>query len=126
MITCEEAKEYLRINIDDDDNLINEIIVGGYDYLRDAIDDFDEIYEQNETFARKCDLFVKTKWIPPNYDNREGMEFGADKLSYTARSLLTQLSLYTIKKVKNLETENCMLRQKIKELERKVGESNEG
>lgn len=94
MIDVDEVKEYLRINTDDDDNFINEIITTGYDYLRDAVDDFDDIYEQNETFARKSDLFVKTKWIPNEYDNREGMQVGANELNYSARSLLTQLSLY--------------------------------
>lgn len=103
MITVDEVKEYLRINHDDDDALIEEFIIAGYDYLRDAVDDFDDIYKENQTFARKADLFVKTKWLPNEYDNREGMQSGGESLNYAARSLLTQLSLYR-KEVDNSES----------------------
>lgn len=56
---------------------------------------FHELYGSNESFAKLADYFVKTQWCPTAYDNREGMLAGNVQLSYTARSIITQLQLYT-------------------------------
>ena len=59
MVTVADVKEYLRIPCDDEDVFIQSIIEAGYDYLQDAVDDFDKLYQSNERFARKADYFVK-------------------------------------------------------------------
>ena len=41
MITASDVKNYLRIDYTNDDALITSAIQAGYDYLTDAIDDFD-------------------------------------------------------------------------------------
>lgn len=96
MISVENAKEYLRIPAEqtDEDAFVNSIIQDGYDYLRDAVDDFDEIYAENEVFARKADRYVLHFHLPTAYDEREGLGAGAECMSYSARALMTQLSLY--------------------------------
>lgn len=96
MITADHVKDYLRIPLEqtDEDAFIESIIQDGYDYLRDAVDDFDEIYEENSIFQRKADRFVLHFHVPTAYDEREGMGAGAKEMSYAARSLITQLSLY--------------------------------
>ena len=96
MISTEEAKQYLRIPYNDDDQFLESIIEAGYAYLRDAVDDFDAIYAQNETFSIKADLWVKTMWLPEAYDNREGMTAGNPSMGYVSRALITQLSLYKV------------------------------
>lgn len=96
MITNEQVKDYLRIPIEDmsEDVFLDTIIQLGYDYLKDAMDDFQDIYESNETFKRKADYWVLTMWCPMAYDEREGMTAGGENLGYTARSLLMQLQMY--------------------------------
>ena len=40
-LTLNEAKNYLRIDYDDDDLWLQSLLVATVDYLKDAIDDFD-------------------------------------------------------------------------------------
>lgn len=94
MITAEQVKEYLRIPYADDDSFIERIIKQGYDYLKDAIDDYETLYAENITFSGKCDMWVLTHWIPGAYDQREGMFTGKPEMDYAARAMLTQLQLY--------------------------------
>ncbi len=96
MITAADVKNYLRIDYTDDDALIASAITAGYDYLADAIEHYSELYSSNAVFARKADSWVLCHWMPPMYDQREGMFTGrASAMDYPARALLTQLQLYT-------------------------------
>ena len=104
MITASDVKNYLRIDYTDDDALIERAITTGYDYLADAIDDYAQLYVSNEAFARKADSWVLTCWVPPMYDQREGMFTGkASVMDYAARALLTQLQLYTYTEITETE-----------------------
>jgi hypothetical protein len=96
MIVLADVKDYLRIpqDLTEDDVFLNTIIEDGYDYLRDAVDDFDEIYNGNELFARKADRWVLNFHCPTAYEEREGMGSGAKEMGYASRALITQLSLY--------------------------------
>ena len=95
MVALTEIKEYLRIPYDYEDTFIQAIINAGYIYLENAVEYYHELYESNESFSKLADYFVKTQWCPTAYDNREGMLDGNVQLSYTARSIITQLQLYT-------------------------------
>lgn len=97
MVELAEVKEYLRIPYDDEDTFIQAVIDAGYIYLENAVEYYHELYESNESFSKLADYFVKTQWCPTAYDNREGMLAGNIQLSYTARSIITQLQLYTYK-----------------------------
>ncbi len=102
MIQASDVKAYLRIDYADDDNFIADIIQTGYDYLADAIDNFSELYETDTVFSRKADMWVKTQWCPPMYDQREGMLTDKDTgLNYTARAMLTQLQMYKVEEETN-------------------------
>ena len=97
MVELAEVKEYLRIPYDDEDTFIQAVIDAGYIYLENAVEYYHELYESNESFSKLADYFVKTQWCPTAFDNREGMLAGNVQLSYTARSIITQLQLYTYK-----------------------------
>lgn len=97
MISKEEAKRYLRIPYDDDDEFIEIAIQLGYDYLETAVDDFKKKYDTYEAFARKADYWVLTFWFPTAYEEREGVTSGAPAMGYVARSLLMQLQFFTEK-----------------------------
>lgn len=94
MININQAKDYLRIPHKEDDRYIESAIRQGYSYLRDAVDDFDEIYTKGSVFSDKCDMWVLTQWMPNAYDRREGMLTGVVTMDYTARAMLTQLQMY--------------------------------
>ena len=94
MISINQAKAYLRIPYKEDDSYIVSAIIQGYSYLRDAVDDFDEIYTKDSVFSDKCDMWVLTQWMPNAYDRREGMLTGVVTMDYTARAMLTQLQMY--------------------------------
>ena len=95
MIQTSDVKAYMRIDYADDDNFIADIIQTGYDYLADAIENFSELYAEDDVFSRKADMWVKTQWCPPMYDQREGMLTDrSSNLNYAARAMLTQLQMY--------------------------------
>ena len=94
MISINQARDYLRISYKEDDGYIYSAISQGYSYLRDAVDDFDEIYTKDSVFSDKCDMWVLTQWMPNAYDRREGMLAGVVTMDYTARAMLTQLQMY--------------------------------
>lgn len=94
LVTVEEAKDYLNIPDDFQDSMIAGMLQNGYDYLENAVDDFNKLYENNAVFARQADSFVKFHWFPVQYDQREGMCSNDPSLNYAARSLLTQLQMY--------------------------------
>lgn len=86
-LTLNEAKNYLRIDYDDDDLWLQSLLVATVDYLRDAIDDFDTKVTK-EKFIKRAKILacvLLQEW----YDNREQRE--SKDLSYTSRSLMLQL-----------------------------------
>ena len=87
ILTLEEAKNYLRIDYDEDDSLLQSLMTATVDYLRDAIDDFDKKVTK-EKFIKRAKILacvLLQEW----YDNREQRE--SKDLSYTSRSLMLQL-----------------------------------
>ena len=89
ILTLEEAKNYLRIDYNEDDTLLQSLMIAAIDYLKDAINDFDKKVTK-EKFIKRAKIIIcvlMQDW----YDNREQKE--SKDLSYTARSLLTQLQV---------------------------------
>ena len=87
ILTLEEAKNYLRIDYDEDDSLLQSLMTVTVDYLRDAIDDFDTKVTK-EKFIKRAKILacvLLQEW----YDNREQRE--SKDLSYISRSLMLQL-----------------------------------
>lgn len=89
ILTLEEAKNYLRIDYYDDDLLLQSLLVATMDYLRDAINDFDK-KATKEKFIKRAKILACVL-VQDWYDNREQKE--SKDLTYTARSLLTQLQV---------------------------------
>lgn len=88
-LTLNEAKNYLRIDYDDDDLWLQSLLVATVDYLKDAIDDFDVKVEKDKfkSRAKIIALVLLQDW----YDNREHSE--SKDLTYTIRSMITQLQV---------------------------------
>lgn len=95
MLTTDECRDYLNIPNGMDEQLLAQAIQCGYDYLTDAIDDFDALYTENELFKRRADAWVKFYYVPDTYDQREGAYDGTRlEMNRPARAALTQLQLY--------------------------------
>lgn len=90
LLTIEEAKLFLRVDYDDEDNLIDLLINNAEIYLKDAIDDYDSKIS-NENFKNKAKLAMLVL-ISNWYDNRDFTEFKVDeKVRYTIQSLIQQM-----------------------------------
>lgn len=94
MVTTADVMAYLNIP-EDSSGLLQAMIDSGYDYIRDAVDDYDDIYGSNEQFKRKVDFWVLHFWMPDAYDQREGAYDGQRlRMNYPAQALLTQIQMY--------------------------------
>lgn len=93
ILDLKEAKEWLRIDYDEDNAQIQLLIDTAETYLRDSVDDFDMklVNDTNGRFKNKARLVMLvliTNW----YDNREFTELDVDeKTRYTIHSLMQQM-----------------------------------
>lgn len=94
MLSLEQAKGYLRVDFDEDDALISDLILVADQYLRDAITNYDEKCK-NPKFMIKAD-FVMRMLIQNFYDERYLVEevklIGETvTLTYPIRSMINQM-----------------------------------
>lgn len=90
-VTLDQLKNYLRVDIDDDDALLTHMLATARDYLTGAVSKFDEYYTSYEDFARKADL-LQMILVAEFYQNRDNETVN---FSYTAKSLIAQLQFFT-------------------------------
>ncbi|MDU4545323.1 MAG: head-tail connector protein [Clostridium botulinum] len=97
VLTLIEAKEFLRIDYDDEDNFLQLCIQNAEEYIRDAVDDFDTKI-QIDRFKTKAKLF-SLMLIQDMFDNRELMAKDNEKYKYIAKSLIMQMNLNSYENV---------------------------
>lgn len=88
-LTLEDTKNYLRIDYDTDDVLLETFMNSAEHYLSDAISDFESKITKDK-FKERAKILgyvLVQEW----YDNRELKE--NKEVSYTVRSLITQLQV---------------------------------
>ena len=90
MVTVEKLKSYLRIDISDEDDLLENFLKNARAYLTGAVTNFEENYLASEEFASKAD-FLQMVLAAEYYQNRSNDDHN---LSYTIRSLITQLQYF--------------------------------
>lgn len=92
MLQLDEVKNYMKVDIDEDDSLIVRMIESAYSYAKGAIDDFDEKYK-NALFKSKAEtlmLFIISEW----YDNRQYSRYEKyNEVSHIVTALIQQLQL---------------------------------
>lgn len=88
-LTLEDTKNYLRIDYDTDDVLLKTLMSSAEHYLSDAISDFENKITKNK-FKERAKILAYVL-VQEWYDNRELRE--NKDVSYTVRSLLTQLQV---------------------------------
>ena len=91
-VTVDKLKNYLKIDTDYEDDLLENFIGIARAYLVDAISNFEENYSASEKFADKADLLtmiIATEF----YQNRDN---SAHDFSYTINSLMVQLQNFIV------------------------------
>ncbi len=93
MVSLKIVKDYLRIDFDADDALLNLLISVADNYLRGAITDYDRLLNQGDfkSKAEMCQIVI----IQDLYENRNQGSYGTKDFGYTIRSMIGQLQ-YTV------------------------------
>ena len=84
----EDIKEYLRVDGDDEDNLISMMMEAGKEYIRSAVGEYDDI--------DKTANILLAAVVQNMYDNRELMQSDQQvkkRIEYTFQSMILQLRL---------------------------------
>lgn len=92
-VTLSDIKKYLRIDISDEDELLEEFLKAAQSYLVDAVTDFEKYYESDERFASKADV-VKAVLVAEMFMNRDGRNDQRRDFSYATRSMIRQLQYF--------------------------------
>ncbi|WP_313991510.1 head-tail connector protein [uncultured Selenomonas sp.] len=91
-VTLAQVKLYLRIDIDDEDELLGQCMKGAEAYLVNAIDNFSEHCKRDD-FEEAADI-LRLAVISEMYTNRESMDEKGQTFPYFIRSMITQLQNY--------------------------------
>lgn len=92
MIELPQVKQYLRIDVDEEDALLETLMKIAETYLVDAIGGYKLIYELDGDFAAKAD-FVMLVLTAELYANRANENHG--DYSYAVRTLINQLAYWS-------------------------------
>ncbi len=85
LLTLEEVKQFLRVDADDDDMLINSLILTAEEYLKRATG---KTFNNDNNLAKLLCMVLVTDW----YDNRELVAGRiGDKVRFVITSMLAQL-----------------------------------
>ncbi|HBJ2612665.1 TPA: phage gp6-like head-tail connector protein [Clostridium botulinum] len=86
ILTLEETKEFLKVDYEEEDNSIQDLINASEQYLKNAVG---REFDSNNYLAKLYCKVLVSDW----YDNREYMENNkmSNKVRYTIQSILTQL-----------------------------------
>lgn len=96
MITLDEVKKHIRVDLDDDDDLIQELIEGAIAYLKNATEkEYPATNEQGEEQEYPLEKIYLKRLIAYWYENRSAAAEGkvSDEFTFSTRSLLLQLQL---------------------------------
>lgn len=89
-VTVAKLKSYLRIDLDDEDELLQDFLTTARVYLAGAVTGFEENYLSSAEFASKAD-FLQMVLAAEYYQNRDNSDHN---LSYTIKSLIAQLQYF--------------------------------
>lgn len=93
MVTIEKAKLYLRIDGDEENELIQDLLTTAESYLDNAITNYAELYQTSEKFSVQADM-LKLVIVAENYYNRDGRNDPRKDFSFVIRSMINQLQYF--------------------------------
>lgn len=92
-VTVEGLKIYLRIDGNDEDDLLGNFLTVAEGYLRNAVSGYDEFYSVNEQFAAQADLLTMVL-VAEMFFNRDGRNDQRNDFSFATRSMVNQLQYF--------------------------------
>lgn len=81
MISLAEAKNYLKVDVNEDDNLINNLVKASHIYIKNACGNY-----KDSDLSELAQKLLVAHW----YENREVVG-KADKLAFSLDSIFTQM-----------------------------------
>lgn len=90
MLTLKQAKEYLRVEYDDEDDYINFLIGTAHDYMHEGVSDFKAKYEAGDDRYKKLAQMCELAIVQNLYDQRY-LIGKKQEMTYVIRSMMTQL-----------------------------------
>ena len=89
ILPLEEAKLWVKVDYEDEDLIITELVEVAYDLIADSIDDF-EIKITNDRFKRKLKYCMSCS-LTNMYDERSSTTDKTEQLKLTNQNALLQL-----------------------------------
>lgn len=99
-VTLEQFKNYLRIDTDWENDLLQQFLDTATDYLKAAVSNYDDNYTNYPVFASKADLLTMVI-AAEYYQNRDN---SPHSLSYTMQSMIVQLQYFADDTVSESDT----------------------
>lgn len=93
-VTIADLKRYLRIDVDDEDDLLVSCLNAADSYLSNAISGYADYYAANEKFQAQADL-LKMVIVSEQFNNRDGRNDPRHDFSFVIRSMINQLQYFT-------------------------------
>ncbi len=90
MVTLEQFKNYLRVDTEFEDELLQQFLDTATDHLKGAISNYADNYTNYPEFASRADLLTMII-AAEYYQNRDNSAY---ELSYTIKSLMPQLQYF--------------------------------
>lgn len=89
-LELEKTKKYLRVDGDDENELIKQFMETAASYMHGAVDDYDTTAASNSDFSRLGEI-AQLSIVAELYENRNAGGQETKDYSYTVRSIITQL-----------------------------------
>lgn len=92
-VTVADLKKYLRVDGNEEDDLLAHFLAAAESYLSNAITNYAEYYEANEKFQAQADL-LKMVIVSEQFNNRDGRNDPRSDFSFAIRSMVNQLQYF--------------------------------
>lgn len=92
-MTLEKVKLYLRVDGNEEDDLLESFLNAAESYLRNAITNYADYYETNEKFQAQADL-LKMVIVSEQFNNRDGRNDPRNNFAFVIRSMVNQLQYF--------------------------------
>lgn len=93
MMTLEKVKLYLRVDGNEEDELLESFLNAAESYLRNAITNYADYYETNEKFQAQADLLTMVI-VSEQFNNRDGRNDPRNNFAFVIRSMVNQLQYF--------------------------------
>lgn len=92
-VTVADVKKYLRVDGNEEDDLLESFLKAAEIYLSNAITNYADYYAANEKFQAQADL-LKMVIVSEQFNNRDGRNDPRNNFAFVIRSMVNQLQYF--------------------------------